>query len=213
MNTFFFTLKRIIFEGGAINSVIIVMYITMIFVSIERLVYYAAISYRRKHIFEDLEKLGTKDGIKNLYNEKKAWRTRLSPSYSILREFDENIEKPAEVLNETLDRKASEIQRGMDAHLSILSLLANVAPLCGLLGTVTGLMASFDAIEKMEGIVEMGFLAGGIWTAMITTATGLVVAIPALIFLKAFESVQNRRMEDVSHICSILKEKFRTDAL
>ena len=59
----------------------------------------------------------------------------------------------------------------------------------------------------------MNSLAGGIWVAMITTATGLLAAIPCVILHKIFESLAEKKMNDISIICSVLKEKFRPDCL
>ena len=77
--------------------------------------------------------------------------------------------------------------KNRDMNGTALSLLANIAPLCELLGTVTGLMAAFDQIQKLGGAVNISALAGGIWSAMITTATGLLAAIPALVAVRLFE--------------------------
>ena len=101
----------------------------------------------------------------------------------------------------------------MEARLDLLSLFANVAPLCGLLGTVVGLMSAFDRIQQLGNAVDVGQLAGGIWVAMITTATGLIVAIPALAVCRLFELEMNRRMKDTVEIISHLKEKLRPDSL
>jgi motA/tolQ/exbB proton channel len=90
-------------------------------------------------------------------------------------------------LNEALERTVLMFSRRLNARLDMLSLLANIAPLCGLLGTVTGLMAAFDEIQKLGGAVNISALAGGIWSAMITTATGLLAAIPALVAVRLFE--------------------------
>ena len=128
-------------------------------------------------------------------------------------EFIQNQKKSPEILNESLDRKASIIQKKLMSRLNYLSLIAAVAPLCGLLGTVMGLMETFSVIEKSGNSAQMNSLAGGIWVAMITTATGLIVAIPCVILHKIFESMAEKKMDDMSIICSILKEQFRPDCL
>ena len=58
---------------------------------------------------------------------------------------------------------------------------AQVSPLIGLLGTVIGMIDSFNKLELGGSLVDPAILAGGIWTAILTTAMGLIVAIPALI--------------------------------
>ncbi len=65
--------------------------------------------------------------------------------------------------------------------LPSLEIIAQVSPLIGLLGTVIGMIDSFNELELGGSLVDPSILAGGIWTALLTTAMGLIVAIPALI--------------------------------
>ena len=83
------------------------------------------------------------------------------------------------------------VVRKLEKHLSMLSILARLAPLMGLLGTVLGMISTFSEIANAQAGVNMNQLAGGIWQALITTAAGLVIAIPALFFLHHFQSRVN----------------------
>ena len=65
--------------------------------------------------------------------------------------------------------------------LPTLEIIAQVSPLIGLLGTVIGMIDSFNEVELGGSLVDPSILAGGIWTALLTTAMGLIVAIPTLI--------------------------------
>ena len=65
--------------------------------------------------------------------------------------------------------------------LPSLEIIAQGSPLIGLLGTVIGMIDSFNELELGGSLVDPSILAGGIWTALLTTAMGLIVAIPALI--------------------------------
>lgn len=67
----------------------------------------------------------------------------------------------------------------MSRYLRLLELIAVIAPLLGLLGTVLGMIQSFQELELAQGAANAATLAGGIWQALLTTAAGLVVAIPA----------------------------------
>ncbi len=69
----------------------------------------------------------------------------------------------------------------MGKGLRLLELVGLIAPLLGLLGTVLGMIQSFRSLELAAGSANASILAGGIWQALLTTAAGLVVAIPALI--------------------------------
>ena len=63
-----------------------------------------------------------------------------------------------------------------------LATVAAIAPLLGFLGTVTGMIQAFMEIQALGGQVNANVLAGGIWEALMTTAAGLTVGIPAMIF-------------------------------
>jgi biopolymer transport protein ExbB len=67
----------------------------------------------------------------------------------------------------------------LGSHIRLLEIIAAVAPLLGLLGTVLGMIEAFRALELAGGAATAAVLAGGVWTALVTTAMGLVVAIPA----------------------------------
>ena len=98
----------------------------------------------------------------------------------------------AKHLEKRLLRTASyEIQQ-LENYVPGLSTIATVAPLCGLLGTVAGMIKAFVAIESLGGKVNAAVLAHGIWEALLTTAAGLVVAIPAFIAYEYFMSIIDR---------------------
>ena len=78
-----------------------------------------------------------------------------------------------------LDETVMEIVTTLNRHLALIGVLAAVAPLLGLLGTVTGMITTFDVISTF-GTGNAKAMAGGISEALITTQTGLVVAIPGL---------------------------------
>jgi biopolymer transport protein ExbB len=70
--------------------------------------------------------------------------------------------------------------RGLSSNIQALATIGNIAPLLGLLGTVIGMIKAFMVIQDMGGKVNAAVLAGGIWEAMLTTAFGLVVALPVM---------------------------------
>jgi biopolymer transport protein ExbB len=69
----------------------------------------------------------------------------------------------------------------MNRHIRLLELIAMISPLLGLLGTVLGMIQSFQELALAEGAANASLLAGGIWQALLTTAAGLLVAIPAAV--------------------------------
>lgn len=91
----------------------------------------------------------------------------------------------------------AEAGRGLRA----LELIATIAPLLGLLGTVLGMIAAFQALQQSGAHADPAALAGGIWEALLTTAAGMTVAIPVSAALAWFDSViagLRRAMEDMT---------------
>ena len=77
-----------------------------------------------------------------------------------------------------------------------LELIANLSPLLGLLGTVLGMIQAFQKLESAGNQVDPALLSGGIWQALLTTAVGLIVAIPALIAHQWLD----RRIDRCAHV-------------
>ncbi|MEW9921707.1 MotA/TolQ/ExbB proton channel family protein [Marimonas sp. MJW-29] len=80
-----------------------------------------------------------------------------------------------------LVRRGNEEFARMNSMIRLLELIAMISPLLGLLGTVMGMIQSFQALEMAQGAANASVLAGGIWQALLTTAVGLMVAIPAAV--------------------------------
>jgi biopolymer transport protein ExbB len=100
----------------------------------------------------------------------------------------------------------------LESHMRGLEVAAAIAPLLGLLGTVTGLIDSFSKLGIAGTRVDPSLLAGGIWEALLTTAAGLAVAIPALGAHAVFESILGKlrvSMKDVSVQILALEDEFR----
>jgi biopolymer transport protein ExbB len=107
--------------------------------------------------------------------------------------------KPVEEREKLISRAGSKILRQMSKYLRALAVIVNTATLLGLLGTVTGMIKAFMKIQELGGRVDASVLAGGIWEALITTAAGLFVAIPTMLFYHYFES-------KVDNISAAMKE-------
>ncbi|MGY6633646.1 MAG: MotA/TolQ/ExbB proton channel family protein [Alkalilacustris sp.] len=90
----------------------------------------------------------------------------------------------------------------MRAGLRALELVATIAPLLGLLGTVLGMIAAFQALQTAGAQADAAALAGGIWEALLTTAAGMAVAIPAGVALVWFESVAEALQDDLEDIAT-----------
>ena len=96
-----------------------------------------------------------------------------------------NRRHPREIMKESIEDTGRQVVIELERYLNTLGTIASITPLLGLLGTVIGMIKVFAAITA-HGVGNPSVLAGGISEALITTATGLSVAIPSLIFYRYF---------------------------
>ena len=90
----------------------------------------------------------------------------------------------------------------LNRFMPTLEIIGQVSPLIGLLGTVIGMIDSFNELELGGSLVDPSVLAGGIWTALLTTAMGLIVAIPALISHYFYDRnilIKHKSTEELAH--------------
>jgi len=128
----------------------------------------------------------------NLYREKKLDSTRLrvlsrsSMLGAILAAGLVNHRHGRDVMKDSIEEAGRQVVHELGRFLNTLGTIASVTPLLGLLGTVVGMIKVFTAIMS-GGVGDPTILAGGISEALITTAAGLSVAIPSLMFHRYFE--------------------------
>ena len=117
-----------------------------------------------------------------------------------------------EIRDEALRRARLGLAR-QESHLRILEVIAMLAPLLGLFGTVLGMIEAFRAMESAGAQVNPAILSGGIWQALLTTAVGLAVAIPVSIAHSWFErklEVQAASLQnDVDVLTSLVAHKHK----
>ena len=96
-----------------------------------------------------------------------------------------NRNNSRELMKENIEDVGRHVIHDLDRYLNTLGTIASITPLLGLLGTVIGMIKVF-AVITTQGVGDPGILAGGISEALITTAAGLTVAIPTLMFHRYF---------------------------
>lgn len=101
-----------------------------------------------------------------------------------------NRHHPRAIMKESVEESGRQVIVKLEKYLTTLGTIAQITPLLGLLGTVIGMIKVFAAITT-QGVGNPGVLAGGISEALITTATGLVIAIPSLYFYRHFRARVN----------------------
>ena len=115
--------------------------------------------------------------------------------------------QPREDIEKTIENAALYEMGRLERGLVVIATVANVAPLLGFFGTVWGMIKSFDALAE-AGLSNPGLVAAGISEALITTAGGLAVAIPAQLFYNFFMSRINKFVRDIETSTNMLLETF-----
>jgi len=108
-------------------------------------------------------------------------------------------------MQEVSEREISRLHR----KLEYLSFIAAAAPMLGLLGTVTGMIRSFNTIVATEGAAQPSDLAGGISEALVTTCMGLIVAIPTMFFVSQFRNRIDGYVAEAETVVERLMGRFR----
>lgn len=120
------------------------------------------------------------------FDQQKTRELRLaSPLGRVLAAGISNAKRGRDIMKEAIEEASTQVNHDLERYLTALGIIASIAPLLGLLGTVVGMIDVFDSLIA-EGAGNANVLAGGISTALITTAAGMSVAIPALTFHRFF---------------------------
>jgi biopolymer transport protein ExbB len=164
---------------------------------------------RKKILPPDLEPHILKMVRQNKLDDAMFRRLKLSsPLGAVLSSGLVNRHHGREMMKTSIEETGRQVIHDLERFLNALGTIASITPLLGLLGTVVGMISVFAAILE-HGVGDPGILAGGISAALITTAAGLSVAIPSLIFHRYFERLIDEyvlnmeeealRMVDVIH--------------
>ena len=119
---------------------------------------------------------------------------------TILAISDKNYTK--EMVREECVRLANNDLKEARRGLRVIDLIVTIAPLVGLLGTVLGMIEAFQALQDSGAQADPSALAGGIWEALLTTAAGMGIAIPASILLSWYDSVVANVQADIENLAT-----------
>jgi biopolymer transport protein ExbB len=150
-----------------------------------------------------LEQRRNTEGLRIL-GEKVAGQNRRGYLSQMAAAYLESADDEPEAAAEKIFVAGSEIIREGEKRLAVLASVAHLAPLCGLFGTVLGMIEVFRKLESIGGRADVSLLSGGIWVALLTTAFGLLVAIPTLIAHHYFSGMVSGRSEDIQFLVSHL---------
>lgn len=125
-----------------------------------------------------------------------------SPVANIVRKGLKKYRLGHERVKEAIENAGRQEISKLEKGLSVLASIAGIAPLLGFLGTVTGMISAFMTIQDLAGSANPSDLAGGIWEALITTAFGLIVGIPALALYNYFLSAVKKLVGDMETVAN-----------
>ena len=187
---------KYLFDGGIFMWVILLASISGLAVIIEKMYTFLSkekkLSENEKNQLYKALRTGNREDILKLCKDKtdsvSKSVTKIVSNMDInFDELDNSHRQVIEgIISESILEQTTELEKGM----SLLGTVVNAAPQLGLLGTVTGMIAAFSALTR-NGTSTAKIVAGGISEALYTTAFGLIVAIPALVFYNYF----NRRID------------------
>jgi len=171
-------LLTILAKGGYIMIALGIASIIGIAIIIERLIKFRVAKMPKEFIDDYQTKLKNKDidGIM------KVCHTYDCP---VSRVIKVGITSEGE-MEKDMSAKANEEVIALEKYFGGLATIVGIAPLLGFLGTVTGMIKAFMQVEALGGNVNASVLAGGIWEALVTTATGLAIGIVVYVFYNYF---------------------------
>lgn len=200
-----------IFESGGFLMYFIVFFgILGIYAILERFFYFILnergnFSYMSKELKKMMEQSQIKQLI--IYLNKNSSSTSTLLKEILIYGYKENKKTL-----ESLEEKGKEVAilqiKKLERNMWLLNLVANTSPLLGLLGTVTGMIKAFNSIAKF-GTGDPSILAKGISEALYTTAGGLMVAIPCMIFYNYFNKKIDLIISDMEKTSTELLNYFR----
>ena len=163
--------------GGWVMPLIVACSVVALSISIERYIALDRSKVAPPHLLATVWR-DLKQGELNA--QKLAQLRTNSPLGAILAAGIANRGQGRDVMKESISEAASHVVHDLERYLNSLGTVAAIAPLLGLLGTVVGMIVVFTQITTV-GTGNANALAGGISEALLTTAAGLIVAIPALV--------------------------------
>jgi len=165
-------------KGGWLMIPIAALAVIAAYLFLERFIVikkYANIDKNFMNKIRDLVKGGNIEGAKALCMASDT------PISKMIEKGLSRIGNPLKDIAASIENQANLEISKLEKRLPALATIAGAEPMLGFLGTVTGMIKAFYAISKASSNVDPGVLAGGIYEAMVTTAAGLMVGIPALI--------------------------------
>ncbi len=197
-----FILTKIIEGGLFIMGPLVVLLLIGLTYTVERFV---ALAKAKINTAEFLTKIRAALKNKNVKEAVQICEKFKGPIASILKTGLMKFGDPKEEIEKTMENAAMHEIARLERGLPVLSSISNLAPILGFLGTVTGMIASFEALSQLN---DPGAVAAGISQALITTAGGLIVAVPTLLAYSYFTTRVNSFIREIESASAVLMESF-----
>ncbi len=168
-----------IVKGGVVLWIIMALSVVGAAIIIERLLYFKRISVDEEKLFARIKASVAKGHYEEALS---ICDNNLSPLSALIKVGIEHRSYPETVQKEVLKDASSQEIPQLERNVSALGTIAHISPLLGLLGTVTGTMKAFGVLGRFGAVADPSILAKGVSEALITTAAGIIVAVPAVIF-------------------------------
>ncbi len=104
--------------------------------------------------------------------------------------------QPKSLRDELVANKLNELQPTYFSGINLLRVIGSISPMLGLTGTILGIISAFKVIAAHTGPVTPNIIADGLWEAMLTTAVGLLIAVPTLLFAYLFKHFAQHQLDD-----------------
>ena len=203
-------LLELFLKGGLVMWPILLCSLITVAVIIEKYILLSRSNVDPKQLMTKIRSALTRNDIASAVE---ACTKVKAPVSNILKHGIVNYKYGHQAVKEAIELAGKEEIFHLEKRLSVLANMAGTAPMLGFLGTVTGMIAVFHTSEQLSGNVNPSVLAAGIWEAMLTTAFGLIVGIPALYFYNYFVAKVNRFVFEIENSAEEFLSLMKTGQL
>lgn len=184
----------ILIQGGWVMIPILLLSIVALFLLVERIITLRRAAADPEAITDRVRDYVTSGDITGAL---RFCGEQDKPITRILGQGLERLGRPIAEIQDAVQAAGKYEAYELEKRTDLLASIAGVAPMLGFFGTVTGMIDAFQEIQNLQGNVNPSVLAGGIWEALVTTATGLAVGILALLAYNYLMGRIRRRVNDM----------------
>ncbi len=208
---------QFIFDGGAMMYPITLLSIVGFAVIIDRFCAFRVAGRDNESLTKDVIKLLSENDFNGAMDKCIAVGGPVAAvlllgiqKFDKLRKTDRPVAEVSAIVKTSMEDYAPQVIGTLDSHLGVLPIVASLSPLLGMTGTVTGMISSFDSMANSTTL-EATAVSGGISEALITTAAGLLVAMPSVIAYNIFSRQVDASVQQMDIACTALVDFIALD--